>query len=130
MIEGSVGLELRCKFLEELEHAQAVLVRPNRVPLPHTMIAWDSSHYLATLNSIEVARPMVAERAVAKELWAMLLYGFLQGSPVDIVEAVLEIDLDGGRHLVIITISKGLEAITSQNGSAVCNLNTSRDGAA
>jgi hypothetical protein len=73
---------------------------------------------------------MVAERVVAKELWAMLLYGFLQGSPVDIVEAVLEIDLDGGRHLVIITISKGLEAITSQNGSVVCNLNTSRDGAA
>ena len=86
-------MELRHKLLEKLEHAQAVLVRPNRVPLPHTMIAWDSSHYLATLNSIEVARPMVAERVVAKELWAMLLYGFLQGSPVDIVEAVLEIDL-------------------------------------
>ena len=51
---------------------------------------------------------MVAERVVAEELWAVLLYGLLQGSPVDIVEAVLEIDLDGGRHLIIITISKGL----------------------
>ena len=61
MIEGGVGLELRCKLLEELEHAQAVLVRPDRVPLPHTMIAWDSSHYLTTLNSIEVAWPMVAD---------------------------------------------------------------------
>ena len=108
MTEGSVRLELRCKLLEELEHAQAVLVRPNRVPLPHTMIAWDSSHYLATLNSIEVARPMVAERVVAEELWTVLLYSLLQCSPVDVVEAVLEIDLDGGRHLVIITISKGI----------------------
>ena len=108
MIEGSVGLELRCKLLEELEHAQAVLVRPDRVPLPHTMIAWDSSHYLATLNSIEVARPMVAERVVAEELWTVLLYSLLQGSPVDIVEAVLEIDLDGGRQLIIIAISEGL----------------------
>ena len=108
MIEGSVGLELRCKFLEKLEHAQAVLVRPNRVPLPHTMIAWDSSHYLATLNSIEVARPIVAERVVAEELWTVLLYRLLQGSPVDIVEAVLEIDLDGGRQLIIIAISEGL----------------------
>ena len=108
MIEGSVRLELRCKLLEKLEHAQAVLVRPNRVPLPHTMIAWDSSHYLTALNSIEVARPMVAEHVVAEELWAVLLYGLLQGSPVDIVEAVLEINLDGGRHLIIITICKGL----------------------
>ena len=65
MIEGSVGLELRCKLLEELEHAQAVLGRPDRVPLPHTMIAWDSSHYLATLNRIEIARPMIAENVVA-----------------------------------------------------------------
>ena len=108
MIEGSVGLELRCELLEELEHAQAVLVRPDRVPLPHTMIAWDSSHYLATLNSIEVARPMVAERVVAEELWTVLLYSLLQCSPVDVVGAVLEIDLDGGRHRVIIPISKGI----------------------
>ena len=101
-------MELRCKLLEELEHAQAVLVRPDRVPLPHTVIAWDSSHYLATLNSIEVARPIVAERVVAEELWTVLLYSLLQGSPVDIVEAVLEIDLDGGRQLIIIAISEGL----------------------
>jgi hypothetical protein len=80
MIEGSVGLELRCKLLEKLEHAQAVLVRPNRVPLPHTMIAWDSSHYLTTLDSIEVARPMVAESVVAEEMWAMLVYSFLQAA--------------------------------------------------
>ena len=55
MIEGSVRLELRCKLLETLKHAQAVLVRPNRVPLLHTMIAWDSNNYLAALNSIEIA---------------------------------------------------------------------------
>ena len=94
------------------------------------MIAWDSSHYLTTLNSIDVARPMVAERVVAEELWTVLLYSLLQGSPVDIVEAVLEIDLDGGRHLIIITISQGLKMITSQNGSVVGNLNTSWDGTA
>ena len=108
MTEGSVRSELRRKLLEKLEHAQAVLVRPNRVPLPHTMVAWNSSHDLATLNGIEVAQPMVAERVVAEELWTVLLYSLLQGSPVDIVEAVLEIDLDGGRHLVIIAISEGL----------------------
>ena len=79
------------------------------------MIAWDSGHYLATLSSIEVAEPIVAESAVAEELRAMLLCSFLQCSSIDIVEAILEIDLDWGRHLEIIAISKSLKVITSQD---------------
>ena len=69
------------------------------------MIARDHNRYLAALNSIEVARPMIAESDVAKELRAMLLYSFLQCSSIDIVEAVLEVNLDWGRHLRIIAIS-------------------------
>ena len=46
MTEGSVKLELRCKLLEKLEHAQAVLVRPDRVPLPQDkhMMPGDSAY--------------------------------------------------------------------------------------
>ena len=130
MIEGSVGPELRCKFLEKLDHAQAVLMRPNRVPLPHTMIALDSSHYLATLNSIKVAKPMVAQSVIAKELRTVLLNSFLQCRPIDVVEAVLKVNLDGGRHLCIITIGKGLKMITDKDCGVVGNLYTSWDGTA
>ena len=57
---------------------------------PHTIVAWDNSHYLATLNSIEVARSMIAEGVVAKEPWAVLLSSLLQCSPINVVEAVLD----------------------------------------
>ena len=130
MTEGSVGLELRRKLLEKLDHAQAVLVRPNGVPLPHTMIAWDSCHYLTALNSIDVAKPMVSECVIAKELWAVLLNSFLQCCPVDVVETVLEVDLDWGGHLSIVTICEGLKMITSQDRGVIGNLYTSWDSTA
>ena len=44
------------------------------------MIARDHSHYLAALNSINVTWPMVAESVVAEEMWAMLVYSFLQAA--------------------------------------------------
>ena len=92
--------------------------------LPHTMIAWDSCHYLTTLNSIEVAKPMVAECAIVKELWVVLelLSSFLQRHPVDVVKTVLEVDLDWGGHLSIVTTCKGLKMITSWDRGMVGNL--------
>jgi hypothetical protein len=94
------------------------------------MIALDSSHYLATLNSIKVAKPMVAQSVIAKELRTVLLNSFLQCRPIDVVEAVLKVNLDGGRHLCIITIGKGLKMITGKDCGVVGNLYTSWDGTA
>ena len=91
------------------------------------MTAWDSCHYLATLNSIEVAKPMVAECALVQELWAVLLSSFLQRYLVDVADTVLKVDLDWGGHLSSVTICKGLKMITSQDHGMVGNLYTSWD---
>ena len=89
-------------------------MRADRVTLPHTMVAWNISHYPATLNSIEFARTMIAERIVAKQPWAVLLDSLLQRSSIDVVEGILEVQLRG-RYLQIITISKGIKMITCQH---------------
>ena len=60
----------------------------------------------------------------------MLLNSFLQCRPIDVVEAVLKVNLDWGRHLCIITIGKGLKMITGKDCGVVGNLYTSWDGTA
>ena len=57
---------------------------------------------------------MVAECAIAKEPWAVLLNSFLQCCPVDVVETVLKVNLDWGGHLGIITVCKGLKMISKR----------------
>ena len=94
------------------------------------MVAWDDSHYLATLISIDVARPMIAERVVAKKLWAVLFNSLLQCSPINAVEAVLEVKLDRGWHLRIITVSEGIKMIKGKDSRVVGNLNTGCDSTA